>query len=79
MTRLDHTNCGHAATPKDRAWCRTRRTRQIKAVQVMFLAVADSDDSHLWREYEAAVEILSFTLGMPLRDTYTLVEEGPVL
>jgi len=79
MTRLDHTNCGHALTPAARKRCRDWRNDRIRAAQKAFMAAAEDNDSHLIREYEAMVDLFAGQVGMDLHDAFDLIENGPVI
>lgn len=78
-TRIDHTDCSHDSTPKARAWCRADRVRRIKECQTRYLEVAADPNFSGQSEYEAMIDLLAGFLGMELRATYDLVENGPVL
>lgn len=79
MTRLDHTNCGHAITPAARKTCRTWRTDRIRQAQKAYMEMSDSGDVTLIRNYQAMVDLFAAQAGMDLRDAYTLIENGPVI
>jgi hypothetical protein len=78
-TRFDHTNCLHPSTPAGRRFCRLDLKMAIKGLQVAYLEMEASDDAEVRREYEARVDIFSQNWGMPLRDAYNLIENGPVV
>jgi hypothetical protein len=79
MTRLDHTDCGHALTPAARKRCRDWRNAKIKALQAAYMEMMDDPNFSGQREYEAMVDLFSGQIGMDLHDTYNLIENGPVL
>lgn len=79
MTRFDHTNCTHPATPKGRAWCREARRSDIRKAQAAHSLAWDTNATPEIREYEATVDLFAMRWGMDLHDAYDLIENGPVV
>lgn len=76
--RIDHTDCGHGATPAERKRCRDARRKAISEAQRMF-EVLTPGDIPAWDEYNATVQLLAYRLHVTLEEAYAIVEDGPVI
>lgn len=79
MTRFDHTNCRHDATPAARGRCRAARRADIMKAQAAFRLAFDTNASPEIREYEATVDNFAYRWNMTMADAFDLIENGPVV